>query len=210
MEFCITVNEKGIIVDKSIKDFKKREQFELVAKSCLGQLIQLCETPSDIKISMIISIYPQNCCICLDKITDPVELNCKCKGKYYHRRCIKEWFKRKKECPTCREKLRGLGYKKSKIRNPYHTNKRQNSPSQFFYKCEGGTHYKQSNFKYLFSALKHAKEKHHINIGFINRRGVQLWYCNHGECTGSGYDFSNEELLSHLQNEHHLNVITSK
>ena len=30
----------------------------------------------------------------------------KCKGKhYYHEKCIEQWLKNKKHCPTCRQKL---------------------------------------------------------------------------------------------------------
>jgi len=217
MDVCITIKDQEITVDDTIKDPKMKQQITTATKSYLGELIELSKMPSDIKVSIIISIHPQNCCICLEPLTAPVELSCECKEKYYHRECVDKWFKRKKECPTCRKNLRGVGYRKAKVVNPYNTKKRQksynqspNSPSQFLYQCEGGTHPKKSSFKSLNSALKHAKEKHHIDIDFINRRGVQLWYCRHRDCIGSEYVFTNEELLSHLQHVHHLNVITSK
>ena len=217
MDLCITIQDRHVTIDAPIKDPKVKKQIIDATNAYLGALYSLFTVPSDINVSMIFSIQPINCCICLDDCSTPVEITCACTEKYYHKACLMKWFHRKKECPTCRKRLTGRGYKFAKITNPYNTKqskrpgtKRVNPSSEFIYQCPGGTHPKKSSFKYLFSALKHAKEKHQVDIGFMTRSGEKTWFCRHGDCTGSGYDFNSEQLWQHLQNVHHLDVITSK
>ena len=210
MDFCITISDSEVMLDEAIKDPKVKNQILVATKAYLGELYNLLDCPSDVNVSMIFSFQPRSCCICLENCSSSVEITCNCKKKYYHKNCLMEWFQRKKECPTCRKKLHGVGYKNSKIDTPYGTAPKRNSSSKFLYQCEGGTHPKKSSFKSLFSALKHAKEKHNIDISYMTRRGEKLWFCRHDVCLGTGYDFNDEQLLSHLQDFHHLHVISTK
>jgi len=44
-----------------------------------------------------------NCVICIDKIENNFcVLNCGCKNKLYHIKCINDWFRYKNICPTCK------------------------------------------------------------------------------------------------------------
>ncbi|CAF5032680.1 unnamed protein product [Rotaria sp. Silwood1] len=59
-----------------------------------------------------VTIYYENCSICLDLIleiwnTEPKACVTKC-GHIFHYDCLKEWFTKKKECPYCRADLRSL------------------------------------------------------------------------------------------------------
>jgi len=218
MELCITIKDRQITIDAP-NDCKVQKQIIEATSEYLGELYNLLSAPSDINVSMVFSVHPKMCCICMDDCSNPVEITCACREKYYHAKCLNKWFHRKKECPTCRKKITGRGYKPAKITNPYRSkkprqkqkqNKRANSPSGFIYQCPGGTHPKKSSFKSLFSALKHAKEKHDVDIGFRTRGGEKIWFCRQGECVGSGYDFNDESLLRHLQDVHRLNVVMSK
>lgn len=218
MDLCIIIQDRQITITAP-SDCKVQKQIIEASREYLEQLYELLSAPSDINVSMMFSIQPKTCCICMDGCSNPVEVDCVCREKYYHAKCLDKWFQRKKECPTCRKKITGRGYKPSKNVNPYRRKskkarqkqtKTSNSPSGFIYECPGGTHPKKSSFKSLFSALKHAKEKHGVDIGFRTRRGQRRWFCRNGECTGSDYEFNDEDLLRHLQDVHHLSVVISK
>ena len=43
-----------------------------------------------------------SCAICLENMTDGVELPCK---HVYHKECIHTWCERQRDCPVCRESV---------------------------------------------------------------------------------------------------------
>lgn len=61
-----------------------------------------------------------NCPICCGEIKNIfVLLNCNCRQVLYHPDCISEWFKYKRNCPTCKfnfKKAPVIGYNKQKCK----------------------------------------------------------------------------------------------
>lgn len=223
MEFCLTTNNKDIVIE-GIKDLDLKQKVQELTNSYLGELYtalqkNACQGPMDAQVSGLFIFEPhvENCCICMENCSQikhrPVTItSCECLGKYYHETCLRRWFSNKKICPTCRKDCNGKGYKSTKFTNPYKTSKDTGgvriSSSQFAYQCCGGTHAKKSCFKSLFSALKHAKDKHDVDINIRKARGSRFWVCNVDHC-GSTIS-SDEDMLQHLQRDHHLNVIVSR
>ncbi len=211
MEFCLTAKNEDIVFE-GIKDPDMRQKIHLLTKAYFGGLYELMGKPVDIQVSALFVLKPrvEPCCICLENCVGlrSVTARCDCIGKYYHEKCLRKWFQRKKICPTCRKECVGRGYEFVTFSNPYGTfrkGKRTKSPSQFKYQCCGGTHPKRSSFKLLRSALKHAKEKHEVPIRVHSRDN---WKCCDPDCSGNS--FSHEGMLHHLLHIHHITVITER
>ncbi len=216
MEFCLTAKNEDIVFE-GIKDPDMRQKVHLLTKAYFGGLYELMGTAGavDVQVSALFVLKPrvEQCCICLENCVGlrSVTARCDCIGKYYHEKCLRKWFQRKKICPTCRHGCVGRGYDFVTFSNPYGTfrkGKRTKSPSQFKYQCCGGTHPKRSSFKLLRSALKHAKEKHGVPILI---HSINSWKCDDVRCTFTKEStFTHEDMLHHLLDVHHTTVITEK
>lgn len=222
MEFCLTTNNKAIVFE-GIKDPDLKQKVLDLTNSYLGELYAtlqkvVYQDPMDVQVTGLFIFEPrvESCCICYEncaRVSDnPVSSTCECIGKYYHEKCLRKWFTNKKICPTCRRNCYGKGHKAVKFPHPYETPKKngntRNTHSQFAYQCCGGTHAKKSSFKSLFSALKHARDKHNVRIDHRKTRGTRIWLCKVDQC-----DFTlltDEDMLHHLRQDHHLDVIITK
>jgi len=222
MEFCLTTNNKDMVFE-GIKDIDLKQKVQELTNSYLGELYAAIQKsawqgPMDVQVSGLFIFEPrtESCCICMEDCSHinhcPVSITCECVGKYYHEKCLRRWFSNKKICPTCRKNCTGKGYKPAKFEDPYKIPKGARrvgtSSSQFAYQCDGVTHAKKSTFKSLFSALKHSKDKHNVDIRNHKVRGTRFWLCNVDSCGRT--ISSDEDMLRHLQHDHHLHVIVPR
>ncbi len=215
MEIYVNVNDKELHLE-GIKDPTLKNKLTELTKQYLAAIyeeIGANEKGEVMKLNFsgVLVSEPKLdcCCICMTECNKndgkTVVPDCGCVHKYYHEDCLKRWFQRKKRCPTCNRHFRGKGYHKHVWENPYGSSVK----SQKIWRCCGGTHKKKSTFKSIASALKHANEKHNINLRRGKVDGENVWICNEGSC--EGHVIRTDELaLAHLQIHHHSNVITEK
>jgi hypothetical protein len=56
-----------------------------------------------------VSVSNSQCEICYETIkNEGMELKCNCNDKVYHKDCILEWFKKKPNCPFCRQMFKTM------------------------------------------------------------------------------------------------------
>lgn len=213
MEVEIQVDSKTLsLLHQGKWNDKQKEAFDKAAKNFLADVWNIFQDPVNLQSQCFIQIMPVDftCCICFEMCSkkNAVRVPCGCKDKFYHKECLRMWYKVKKICPTCRHiVVSSPPYIGVKVKNPF----KEEEPKKLSYQCDGSTHPRKSTYVNLNSALEHIRVKHNVPIQREKNTGTKgyTYRCLFTEtCSQDNRKFTDMEMMEHLRTIHHSNVIT--